>query len=329
MNIVKFWFKNARPQSLPQSVFPAVLAVCLASSNDDFSLLLGVLGVLGVIMGHLGLNLFDDYFDYKKKDASYRDRMAHEGFRARIGKCLYLTNGQTTVKSLLFVCCIFCALALLCGAVIWYFRGESILYIAVITAVLGISYSGMPLRLSYHGLGEILIGIIFGPLVMMGTFYAACGLINLTVLFISIPVGLLVTNIVYVHAILDFEPDKKIGKHTLAVLLNNKKAMLLVLSVILFTPYLLISYAVFMSYVSSYYLLLIITLPMAVSLFAMMVKFVKNPHYRFSPRIWMGPMAHWDRLQIAGIDWFMIRWYLARNLLSAFCLIVLVLSLIE
>lgn len=36
-------------------------------------------------------------------------------------------------------------------------------------------------------------------------------------------------NILYTHSIMDFEPDKSVGKMTLAVLLNNKKAMLLIL----------------------------------------------------------------------------------------------------
>lgn len=324
----RFWFKNARPQALPQSVLPAILAVCLASSYSGFSLPLGILGVAGVIMGHLGLNLFDDYFDFKKKKSDYRDAMVHEGFRARIGKCTYLTNGATTLRNLFYACCIFSGLAILAGIIILYFRGIGIFYLMILTAILSISYSGMPLRFSYHGLGEILIGIVFGPLTMIGTFYAACGIFDAMIVMVSIPIGLLVANIVYVHSILDFEPDKKIGKRTLAVLLNNKYMMLAVLSVILFMPYIIISYAILREYINEYYLLLFITLPMAVSLFRMMVKYTHNPHYVFSPRFWMGPMSNWTRIETAGIDWFMIRWYLARNLLSAFCFIIMLLSFI-
>jgi 1,4-dihydroxy-2-naphthoate octaprenyltransferase len=328
MNIIRFWLRNSRPQSLPQSMLPAILAVCLASSYAGFSLPLGILGALGVMAGHLGLNLFDDYFDYRKKKSDYRETLAHEGFRARIGKCPYLTSGATTVESLLFACCIFCGISLLFGAVIFYYRGMYILYIALATAVLGISYSGAPLRLSYHGLGEIVIGAVFGPLAMLGTFYSACGVASPLIVFISIPVGMLVTNIVYVHSILDFEPDKKIGKRTLAVLLNNKKAMLAALFTLLFAPYAIIAYAALNGYMSVCYLAVFLSIPLAITLFALMLKYVGDPQRQFEPKRWMGPMANWDRVRAAGIDWFMLRWYLARNLLSAFCFIIIIVSFI-
>jgi len=31
-------------------------------------------------------------------------------------------------------------------------------------------------------------------------------------------------------------------------------------------------------------------------------------------------MSGWDRVLANGIDWFMLRWFLARNLLVFFCL---------
>jgi 1,4-dihydroxy-2-naphthoate octaprenyltransferase len=328
MDIIRFWIKNARIQALPQSVLPAILAFCLAIPFPGFSLPLGILGILGVIFGHLGLNLFDDYFDYKKKKTDYRDEMVHEGFRARIGKCQYLTSGATTIGKLLIACCIFSAIALLVGFIILYYRGQGILYFMILTAILGISYSGAPLRLSYHGFGELLIGFVFGPLVMTGTFYAACGTINMMIILISIPVGLLVANILYVHSMLDYEPDKKIGKNTLAVLISNKKIMLFALAIILFMPYLIITFGIIIGHLSPLFSFIALTLPMAISLFRMMIVYIKNPEQKFSPRIWMGPMSNWTRIQAAGIDWFMIRWYLARNLLSSFCFIVMLMSFI-
>ncbi len=329
VQVIPFWITNSRPQSLPQSLVPSLLALCMASAYSGFSLPLGLLAVLGVALGHMGLNLFDDYFDYKKKKSDYRDKLVHQGFRARIGKCTYLTSGQATVHQLLNACFIFCVGALLIGTVIFYFRGTGIIYFALITAFLGISYSGDPLQLSYRGFGELLIGIVFGPLVMLGTFYAACGMLNTTIILISIPVGLLVSNIVYIHSILDFEPDKQIGKCTLAVLLNNKTAMLIILFCILFIPYLIITVGIVSGYLTPYFALTYLTLPIASSLFYMMIEYVRNPQRKFEPRFWMGPITGWDRIRSLGIDWFMIRWFLARNLLSIFCLLIMIAGFIR
>lgn len=328
METIRFWLKNSRMTALPQSLLPAILAFCMASQKDGFSIPLGLLAVLGVITGHLGMNLFDDYFDYKVKKTDFRSQMQHKGMRARISKCTYLTSGDATLKQLLIACCIFGAVALVIGFTIYIYRGNMIILLAALTAILGISYSGAPLRLSYHGLGEILIGIMFGPMLMSGVFFSACGTFDWSVLFISVPVGLLVANIVYTHAIMDYEPDKEVGKMTFAVLLKDKKRMLFCLSLLLATTFIFVISGVISGYLSPYYLLSLMTLPMAISLFYLMIEFIRNPERNFTPRFWMGPMGDWQRIQAIGIDWFMIRWLLARNLLSFFCIIMMVVSLI-
>ncbi|MDR3340989.1 MAG: prenyltransferase [Candidatus Symbiothrix sp.] len=328
MNTLRFWFRNARTKALPQSILPAVLALCMASMEAGFSIYLGLSALLGVIAGHLGMNLFDDYFDYKVKSSEFRDKMARKGFRARISKCAYITSGATDLKHLLFACLAFSAAAVILGIVIWWYRGNVIFYLALITAVLGISYSGAPLRLSYRGLGEILIGLMFGPLLMIGVFYAACGVFGWPVVFVSVPIGLLVANIVYTHSIMDFEPDKEVGKMTFAVLLKDKNRMLACLLLLLLMAFGCIIGGVIAGYLSAYYLLSLLTLPMAVSLFYLMIEFVRKPEKQFVPRWWMGPMSNWQNIRAAGIDWFMIRWFSARNLLSFFCLIIIVVNII-
>jgi len=327
MKMIFFWVKHARWIALPQSAMPAVLAFCMASQRDGFSVVLGVLAVFGVMMGHLCVNLLDDYFDYKVKKTDFRARMEHQGMRARIAKCTYLTSGEATLKQLLIACFTFGAIALCLGFIIFIYRGYVILLLAAVTGLLGLSYSGAPLRLSYRGLGDIVIGLVFGPMLMSGVFYAACGVFDRSVLFVSVPVGLLVANIVYTHSIMDYEPDKAVGKMTFAVLLKSKKLMLTCLALLLVLSFSILISGVIFGYLSLLYLLPLLTIPMAVSLFYLMVQFVRHPHRSFSPRFWMGPMGNWKLIRKYGVDWFMIRWLLARNLLSFFCLILMIVSL--
>jgi 1,4-dihydroxy-2-naphthoate octaprenyltransferase len=325
-NLLRFWYRNARPHALPQSLLPALLAVCFAVHKADFSVWLAALAVAGVGCGHLAANLFDDYFDFLQRRTDYRDTLKHEGFRARIGKCLYLTSGEANIGQLLRCALVFMTAALLLGAVILYWRGVFILVIAGVTAALALSYSGPPLRLSYRGLGELTIGCIFGPLNMTGTYYAACGEIDRTLILFSVPIGLLVMNIVYVHSILDFVADKKIGKQTLAVALNRTTAMLGVLFLVLFLPYLMIAVGIWREDLPRAWAALLLTLPMAVALWRMMRAYVRDPEKQFAPRLWMGPMTGWRRIEAIGIGWFMIRWLLARNLLALLCVIAMILS---
>ncbi len=328
MNKIKFWFRNARPTSLPQSVMPSVLAVFLALGSDDFSIALALVAVAGVVAAHLAFNLFDDYFDYIRKPAGYRVELKHEGFRARVSKCTYLTSGAATVRELLAVCILMLLLAAGIGVLVFAYRGMPVLYIAIMAAALSFFYSAPPLRLSYHGLGELVIGIVFGPLNMAGTYYAACGHMDWEILLVSVPVGLLVMNIVYVHSILDFIPDKKAGKMTLAVLLDNRKAMLAVEGAIVFLPYVSVVCGMIAGYLTPWYCLVFLTLPMAISLFYMMQQYVADPDRVFEPKPWMGPLNGWDWITAAGIEWFMIRWLTARNLLAFFCLTIMVICVL-
>jgi 1,4-dihydroxy-2-naphthoate octaprenyltransferase len=273
------------------------------------------------------MNLFDDYFDYRVKGAEFRDVLAKKGFRSRIAKCSYLTSGQADLKQLLMACLTFGAISLGTGFVIFLFRGNPILWFALAAAILGVSYSGGPLRLSYRGLGEMLIGVVFGPLLMSGVYYAACGQLDWTVALVSVPVGLLVANIVYVHAIMDYEPDREAGKMTLAVLLKSKRRMLAVLFLLLLAAFGCIAGGVATGCLPPFYLFTFLALPMAAGLFCLMIEFVRHPEKKFSPQVWMGPMSDWKRIQSLHLDWFMIRWLPARNLLSFFCLIIIAVTL--
>jgi 1,4-dihydroxy-2-naphthoate octaprenyltransferase len=321
--LIKFWFINTRYHALVQSLLPALLAGVLAAGHERFSPGLALLAIIGVELAHMGINLFDDYFDFRCQNTGYRDVMAREGMRARIAKCAYLTSSQATMGELLIACMVFCSLALLAGLPIFLVRGEPIFWLTFLMGCVGLAYSGWPLRLSYRGLGEIAIGLVFGPLLMAGVYYSACGEFDPSMFLISAPVGFLVMNIVYAHAIMDVEPDKRVGKMTLAVLLRSPANMLTVLALVLGLPYVLVVVGVASKSLERTNLLVLITFPLAIALFKLMRQYVKDPAKPISRRFWMGPMSRWPVVMANGIEWFMVRWYLARNLLLFFCLLIM------
>ncbi|MDR2353528.1 MAG: prenyltransferase [Deltaproteobacteria bacterium] len=329
LKLLKFWFINTRYHSLAQSFLPALLAASLAFGHENFSLVLAFLAVVGVELVHMGMNLFDDYFDYRIQNTGYRDAMVHEGMRARIAKCPYLTSGKTTLKTLLAVSMGCCLLALAAGIPIFLERGEPIFWLTLGMGVLGLAYSGWPLRLSYRGLGELEIGLVFGPLLMSGVYYSSCGEFEPSFLLIAVPVGLLVMNIVYAHAMMDLEPDKKVGKMTLAVLAGSSNARLIILALVLTLPYVLVGVGVLSQTISGTYLLVLLTFPLAVALYKLMLQFVREPQKPVCRRFWMGPMSRWEVVKANGIEWFMVRWYLARNLLLFFCLAIIAAEVIR
>lgn len=225
-NRLSFWLNNARPISLPQSLLPALTAVALSFGGAEFNWIAAIAAVIGVVLLHLGLNLLDDWFDYKVGSAEARSKVANEGFRGRMIKYPYLTSGEATQKELLRVVLILLMAAGLMGAAVIAVRGWDILWWMAAALVIGVSYSGGPLKLGFRGLGELVIFIMFGPLMMTGVYYAITGALDWKIVCLSIAAGLLVTNIVYSHSVLDAVPDKKMGKKTMAHLMGSGKGQI-------------------------------------------------------------------------------------------------------
>jgi len=326
---LKFWLDNSRWVALPQSLMPAVTAVAMAAARPGFLPLCSFLAVLGVCAAHLSFNLFDDYFDYKKNKPGVRETLARAGFRARIGKCGYLVSGEATVGQLLLAALVFGGIAALCGVVIFIFRGASVIWFAFITALLGISYSGGPLRLGYRGVGELILGLIFGPMLVSGVYFSACGGLHPGVVIVGAAIGSLVANILYTHSALDLEADRSVGKLTLAGIIPTNKGRLIITMILTFAPFGVILAGILSGLLSPSYLLLALTIPLAIALAKSMREFHRGDTMPLLRRTWYGPMTRWKEIREAGIDWFMLRWYIARNLLAAFSCIVIAATVLE
>lgn len=326
MKKIMFWIKNARDIALPQSMLPCILAIGMSLSYETFSWWLALLSLIGVAAAHLGMNLADDYFDYKVGSGEKRKEMAADGMRARIHKYPYLTSGEATVRDLAWAVVAFLAVAIALGAVVILFRGFVPLYILLAGGFLGITYSGWPLRLSYRGYGELVIGLMFGPLLMTGVQYASCGVFDTRILIVSIAVGLLVTNIVYSHSVLDRAADARMDKLTLARLLGSNTGMLAASAVFNFVPFVLIVIGVCTGILHPAYLSVLVLLPMAAYLWNSLRMFVYDRPVEIRIRPWMGPMGDFKAYKEYGIDWFMLRWLLARNLITFFAFILLIVN---
>ena len=328
MNKIKFWYTNARPISLPQSLLPALTAVALSYGAASFNWVATVASVFGVAFLHLSFNLFDDWFDYRQGSAEARLKVANEGFRGRMVKYPYLTSGEATPKQLLVAALIFMLIAALMGLLVVVIRGWDMCWWILAAAVIGISYSGGPLRLAYHGLGELVIFVMFGPLLMTGVYYAITGCVDNKIITLSSAVGLLVTNIVYTHSVLDAEPDKKMCKKTMAHLMGGKRGQIVLSGIINTAPYAIVVTVVVLDMLHPAYLSVLLVMPVSLWIVSSLNDFVNHKETSLEPKFWMGPMGEWEKFKQAGVDWFLLRWLTARNIVMMFCMILIVVNLI-
>ena len=325
---ISFWWSNARPISLPQSLLPALTAVALSIGAAEFNWIAALASVAGVISLHLGLNLMDDWFDYKEGSAEARAKVANEGFRGRMIKYPYLTSNDATPSQLLKAIAVFMGIAAIMGAVAILARDLKILWWVAAGLVIGVSYSGGPLKLGYRGLGELVIFLMFGPFLMTGAYYAITGAVDWKIGCLSIAVGLLVTNIVYSHSVLDSVPDQKMGKKTMAHLMGSAKGQIVFSALLNTLPYLIVIAGVIFGKMHPAYLAVLLVFPVSMWLVGSLNDFVNNREVPIEPKKWMGPMGDFDKYRKAGIDWFLLRWLTARNIVTFFCTIIIVVNLI-
>ena len=343
MSQIGFWFKNARNIALPQSVLPCLTAIILCIGQEGFLWWLALPILLGVCAVHLGMNLADDYFDYKH-DSRTRANISSTSVRARMEKCHYLMREgdeakgeKATLRQLGWAIVGFLSFAAVMGAIAfiaqWLIHGwqaaMGIVVYAVIGLIVGINYSGKPLELGFHGLGELVIGLMFGPLLMLGVQAALTGTpFSWQMLCMSIAIGCMVTNIVYVHSVMEVNADAELGKMTFARLLKNKAAMIVFIGFFALMPFAILALGIGLGWWSAWYLLTLVTLPMSIFLIHSTRLFAYGLPRNDTPRWWMGPMGDWESYKKAGMDWFLFRWLLARNICTFFCLVLIIVHII-
>ena len=320
-----------------QSTIPSILAAVMAVGAPRFNIWMALLAILGVKCAHLGMNLIDDLHDYRADMLGDRLGVVRKGIKAYTAKYPYLTDGSATEGDLRKAIAVFGAVALVCGLVIFVYRTVQggftgadgswwILACVALTIFLGWFYSAPPLRFCFWGAGELVTGLIFGPLLMVGMSFAAAGSLVREIGILCIPVGLLVMNILYTHSFIDEEGDKASGKFTLAGLIPSRKGKLAVAAVLNFLPFLIVVAAVAAGWVHPAYLATLLALPRAVWLMSSLLAFTRGED--LEPPRWLGPMGDWAAVKGAGLSWYLSRWFTARNLLTLYCLLILVVRII-
>jgi len=104
-----------------------------------------------------------------------------------------------------------------------YLRDFRILLLGGVGIFFGFFYSNKPIRCSYHGLGEILIGFCYGWLPIAAGFFLFTGFFSGQIFLVSIPVGLSIFNVILINEFPDEEADRAIGKRNLVVRFGKER----------------------------------------------------------------------------------------------------------
>jgi 1,4-dihydroxy-2-naphthoate octaprenyltransferase len=99
-----------------------------------------------------------------------------------------------------------------------------VLALGVASVLAGYFYTASPFSLAYRGLGEVVVFVFMGPVIVVGAYYVQTQAWAWEPFVASVPVGLLVAAILHANNIRDIEGDRRNHKWTLAALAGRPLA---------------------------------------------------------------------------------------------------------
>ena len=220
MDLVSRWLLIVRASVFPMTLTSGIVGGLLALADPrvaTFNSFHFFLALLGLIVAHAANNMINDYFDLE-------GGVDTEGYVRTAYAPHPILNGLIS-KTGLGVAILLANLVDL--AILIYFVAEVgwlVLAFALIGLFISVFYVAPPLKLKHHGLGEPGVFLVWGPLMVGGTYLVCTGEIHAGVFAASIPYALLVMAVLMGKHMDKLEADSARGIRTLPVLLGVDRA---------------------------------------------------------------------------------------------------------
>jgi len=165
-------------------------------------------GLLGIFLVLAGVELFNEYFD------------------AQAGGDRIFALERPSVPGHFYVLGLSAfTLAFFIGLYLAYLTRWGILLFSFLGFLGAYFYVGPPFKWAYRGLGEIVIGLSYGPLMVLGSYYLQAGRIGIIPACASLLCGLSVFCLAILNEIPDYYQDRLVGKRNLVVRMGKQKAI--------------------------------------------------------------------------------------------------------
>jgi 1,4-dihydroxy-2-naphthoate octaprenyltransferase len=194
----------------------------LALHISRFSLVSWVDILVVALLMQIATNALNEYGDYRHAV----DTVPSAGFAGII------VSGEVAANDVLYAAAASYAVAFFLGIALVFERGTGLLILGSLAIIAGIAYSEGPVPISSTPLGEVLVGIVMGPIEVVSANLAASGSISTLAISYSVPVALTVTSILLANNLRDVEKDGEHGRRTVAVLIGRRRGTALLFSLV-------------------------------------------------------------------------------------------------
>lgn len=201
------WIAGARLRTLPAVVGPVLAGGGLAWLDGGFAVTPFLAALGAALLIQIGTNFANDYSDFVR-GADTADRL---------GTPRVTQAGLLTAAAVRRGAAVSFALAVAVGVYLAIVAGWPVVWIGVGAILAAVCYTGGPWPYGYHGLGDLAVLILFGPVAVAGTYYVQVSRWAPEALLSGLGAGAFATAILVVNNLRDITTDAAAGKRTLAV----------------------------------------------------------------------------------------------------------------
>lgn len=250
---LKIWILETRPQFLTLSVVLAFLGTVIAWYDGYFHLGHALLAGIGLVLAHVSVNVFNDYFDYKSGIDLETKRTPFSGGSGILPAALLKPRQVFWLGMGSFL------MATVVGVYFVITRGWQLLPLLLVGALCILLYNPIILKQRWP---EWSPGTGLGILPIMGAYFVQTATYTWPVLVASVPSGILVHNLLFLNEFPDTEADGKANRKTMPITMGKEKASKLY-SALTLLVYMWIIVWVIVGVMPAFSLLSLLTLPMA------------------------------------------------------------------
>jgi 1,4-dihydroxy-2-naphthoate octaprenyltransferase len=211
-------FRLADPKISIASLVPFVAAVALAHGGARIAPSVVIAAYAAIFLVEVSKNAVNDLVDFR----SGADPALSDSERSPFsGGKRVLVDGLIGEGELTIVGWVAMALAAAVGTWVATRTDPRLLLLGAFAAAVATAYSVAPFRLSYRGLGELAVGLTYGPGIVLGTMLLLTGGVTREAVVVAATLGILIAQVLIINEVPDERVDRLAGKRTLVVRLGR------------------------------------------------------------------------------------------------------------
>ena len=217
--MISAWFRVIRIRFLLASVIAVSVGLAITWwHSSNVTVIDAILTMAGVLALHASVDLFNDYWDFKRGIDTTTKRTKMSGGTGVLPEGI-LKPRQVYAGGIIF---------LVIGTIIGlYFVITDGIIIGIILAFAVISIYFYSTKIVNWGLAEVFVSIK-GTLIVIGTYFIQTSQINESIIFGGIVVGVLSSLVLFITSFPDHDADKAKGRKTLVISLGKKRASIII-----------------------------------------------------------------------------------------------------